>query len=116
MKKTLIRALSFCMILALLTGLMAPFASAIDYEGVEPITLEAAAGLLIDLDTDQVLYEQNADGQRYPASITKIMTALLTLEAVGRVELDLSTVVTVDAAALKDLTSDSSTANLKAGE
>ena len=83
MKKTLIRALSFCMILALLTGLMAPFASAIDYEGVEPITLEAAAGLLIDLDTDQVLYEQNADGQRYPASITKIMTALLTLEAVG---------------------------------
>lgn len=66
MKKTLIRALSFCMILALLTGLMAPFASAIDYEGVEPITLEAAAGLLIDLDTDQVLYEQNADGQRYP--------------------------------------------------
>ena len=116
MKKTLIRALSFCMILALLTGLMAPFASAIDYEGVEPITLEAAAGLLIDLDTDQVLYEQNADGQRYPASITKIMTALLTLEAVGRGELDLSTVVTVDAAALKDLTSDSSTANLKAGE
>ena len=104
------------MILALLTGLMAPFASAIDYEGVEPITLEAAAGLLIDLDTDQVLYEQNADGQRYPASITKIMTALLTLEAVGRGELDLSTVVTVDAAALKDLTSDSSTANLKAGE
>ena len=73
MKKTLIRALSFCMILALLTGLMAPFASAIDYEGVEPITLEAAAGLLIDLDTDQVLYEQNADGQRYPASITKII-------------------------------------------
>ena len=52
MKKTLIRALSFCMILALLTGLMAPFASAIDYEGVEPITLEAAAGLLIDLATE----------------------------------------------------------------
>ena len=102
MKKTLIRALSFCMILALLTGLMAPFASAIDYEGVEPITLEAAAGLLIDLDTDQVLYEQNADGQHYPASITKIMTALLTLEAVGRGELDLSTVVTVDAAARPD--------------
>ena len=41
MKKTLIRALSFCMILALLTGLMAPFASAIDYEGVEPITLDS---------------------------------------------------------------------------
>ena len=48
------------------------------------MTVDATAALLIDLDTDQVLYEQAADEQRYPASITKIMTALLTLEAIGR--------------------------------
>lgn len=116
MKKTLIRALSFFLTLSLLTGLLSPLAGAIDYEGVPSITVDAKSALLIDLDSDQVLYDQDADQQRYPASITKVMTALLTLEAVGRGELDLSTEVTVDAAALTDITDDSSTANLKAGE
>lgn len=116
MKKTLIRALSFFLTLSLLTGLLSPLAGAIDYEGVPSITVDAKSALLIDLDSDQVLYDQDADQQRYPASITKVMTALLTLETVGRGELDLSTEVTVDAAALSDITEDSSTANLKAGE
>ena len=115
-EKTLIRAISFFLTLSLLTGLLIPFASAIEYEGVESMTVDATAALLIDLDTDQVLYEQAADEQRYPASITKIMTALLTLEAIGRGELDLNTEITVDAAALADITEDSSTANLQAGE
>ena len=44
------------------------------------------------------------------------MTALLTLEAVGRGELDLNDVITMDDAALADLTPDSSTAGLQAGE
>ena len=99
MKKTLIRAISFFLTLSLLTGLLIPFASAIEYEGVESMTVDATAALLID---DQVLYEQAADEQRYPASITKIMTALLTLEAIGRGELDLNTEITVDAAALAE--------------
>lgn len=116
MKKTLIRAFSFCLTLSLLTGLLAPFAGAVDYEGVPAITVDASAAFLIDMDTEQVLYEQEADQRRYPASITKVMTALLTLEAVGRGELDLTTEVTVDAAALADLTKDSSTANLQPGE
>ena len=116
MKKTLIRAISFFLTLSVLVSLLVPAAYAINYEGVESITVDATAALLIDLDTDQVLYEQDADQQRYPASITKIMTALLTLEAVGRGELDLSTEVTVDAAALTDITDDSSTVYLKAGE
>ena len=116
MKKTLIRAISFFLTLSVLVSLLVPAASAIDYEGVESITVDATAAFLIDLDTDQVLYEQEADQQRYPASITKIMTALLTLEAVGRGELDLSTEITVDAAALADITDDSSTVYLKAGE
>ena len=116
MKKTLIQALSFCLALSLLAGLLVPFAGAVDYDGVESITIDASAALLIDLDTNQVFYEQAADEQRYPASITKIMTALLTLEAINRGELDINTVVTVDAAALEGLTEDSSTANLQPGE
>ena len=110
MKKTLIRAVSFLVTLSLLTGLLAPLAGAVEYEGVTSLSIDAKSALLIDMDTEQVLYEQAADEQRYPASITKIMTALLTLEAVGRGELDLNDVITMDDAALADLTPDSSTA------
>ena len=116
MKKTLIRAVSFLVTLSLLTGLLAPLAGAVEYEGVTSLSIDAKSALLIDMDTEQVLYEQAADEQRYPASITKIMTALLTLEAVGRGELDLNDVITMDDAALADLTPDSSTAGLQAGE
>lgn len=116
MKKMLPRTLSFFVTLSLVLGLLPRPAAAIDYPGVAPITLEATASLLIDLDNDQVLHEVNADEIRYPASITKIMTALLTLEAVGRGDLSLDTMVTADAAALADITADSSTANIAAGE
>ena len=43
---------------------------------------EARAALLIDVGTGEVLLEQNAHEHNFPASITKVMTALLTLEAV----------------------------------
>ena len=36
--------------------------------------------ILIDADTGRVLYEKNAYSQAYPASTTKILTAILTLE------------------------------------
>ncbi len=40
----------------------------------------AYAAVLMDAETGIVLYAKNPDTQMYPASITKIMTALLTLE------------------------------------
>ena len=48
----------------------------------EAPAVTATAALLISPDSDMVLYEKNADEKRYPASTTKIMTALLTLENV----------------------------------
>ncbi len=45
------------------------------------VTITANAAMLVSLDTDEILYEKNADQQIYPASITKIMTALLILES-----------------------------------
>ena len=105
MKKTLIRAISFFLTLSLLTGLLIPFASAIEYEGVESMTVDATAALLIDLDTDQVLYEQAADEQRYPASITKILTALIVIESC-----DLDEIVTFSHDAVYNVEADSSSA------
>lgn len=115
MKKSLVRALSHCLVLALFCSLLLPAAQA-GSAGPESISIDAKAALLVDLDSDQVLYEQDADQQEYPASITKIMTALLTLEAIDRGELSLETVVTVSASALTDITDDSSTQNIAVGE
>lgn len=48
------------------------------------------ASLVIDADTGRVLYSRNADTKAYPASLTKMMTLLLTFEALedGRISLD----------------------------
>lgn len=40
----------------------------------------AEAAVLIEADSGTVLYAKNADSKRYPASITKILTALVTIE------------------------------------
>ena len=42
--------------------------------------IEAQAAVLMDVNTEAVLYSKNADTQLYPASITKIMTAMLALK------------------------------------
>ena len=55
-------------------------AAAISYE--PDFTLTSKAVYLENLDTGLVLYEKNADQQMYPASLTKIMTAILILENV----------------------------------
>ena len=75
-------------------------------------TLNAEAALLISPDSGMVLYEKNADERRYPASTTKIMTALLTLENVT----DLSETVTAEASDFENVTADSSNAGIKQGE
>ena len=43
--------------------------------------LHCKSGLLVCLDTDEVIYSLDADKKVYPASITKIMTVLLMLES-----------------------------------
>ncbi len=43
-------------------------------------SIESEAALLIDNKTGKILYEKNASKKMYPASTTKIMTAILTLE------------------------------------
>ena len=42
--------------------------------------VRAESALLVSLDNGQVLYEKAADEKRYPASLTKIMTALILIE------------------------------------
>lgn len=78
----------------------------------EAPAVTATAALLISPDSDMVLYEKNADEKRYPASTTKIMTALLTLENVK----DLNETVTAEQGDFAKVTADSSNADIKVGE
>ena len=55
----------------------------------------AEALLVIEADSGRVLYAQNAGQPWYPASVTKLMTAYVTLRAVKEGRLSLDTPLTV---------------------
>lgn len=46
------------------------------------LTPEAASAILMDMDTGEVIFEKEGDEQLPPASITKVMTMLLIMEAI----------------------------------
>ena len=46
------------------------------------LNLDVKAAVLIDADTGKVLYQQDAHKELPPASVTKVMTMLLAMEAV----------------------------------
>ncbi len=62
-----------------------------------PLTLTAPSAILMDKETGTILYEQDAHTQREPASVTKIMTLLLLMEAMDSGTLSKDDIVTVSA-------------------
>jgi D-alanyl-D-alanine carboxypeptidase (penicillin-binding protein 5/6) len=58
------------------------------------VTIHAKSAILIERSTGAVLFEENADMQTAPASITKIMTLLLVMEAMEAGKFTLDTEVT----------------------
>lgn len=92
--------LVLCLLLALLTMLRSYAAAAdalphITPAGTDTLDVPCAAAILIDEDSGTVLYEKNADQQRPIASITKVMTLLLTFEALSAGRISLSGTVPV---------------------
>lgn len=63
----------------------------------EPAAIEAPSAVLLESSTGKVIFEQNARERRSPASITKIMTLLLTFEALDQGKIRLEDPVTVSA-------------------
>ena len=106
------RLLSVFLLAALTVSLWAtPRAAAL-----EPPEIQCKAALLVDAHTGAVVYAKNEHQELYPASLTKIMTCLLTLEAIDQGKLDMNQAVTASASALEGLPSDGSTANIQVGE
>lgn len=73
--------------------------------------IKAEGAVLYNVTQNQVLYEKNADTRYYPASITKIMTALLVLE-----RCNLNDTVTFSQTAVTNLESGAVTLGVKAGD
>ena len=106
------RIIPFILTICLLFTLLSPCASATD----EPPLHSAKAVVLADMDSGRLLYTLNADEQRSPASLTKIMTVLLAIEAIERGEVTLEEMVTAQEDCLEGLNSDSSTSDIRPGE
>lgn len=84
--------------------LLLPLAAAAQpLEEGQPMTLTSPSAILAETATGAVIFEKNADERREVASITKLMTALLVLEALDRGDVQLTDQVQVsrNAAAMK---------------
>ena len=77
----------------------------------EKISISSGAGLLIERSSDRILFEKNAYKKMYPASTTKILTAIVVLE-----NTNLTDIATVSKNALETIPNGYVTCNLQIGE
>ena len=75
--------------------LWVPLAGATPLEQGTPMELTTPTAILAETVTGTVIFEKDADVRREAASITKMMTALLVLEAIDRGDVSLADQVTV---------------------
>lgn len=97
------RGLAAFAALLIVLGAAGALADGKPLEEGQPISLTSPSAILAETATGTVIFEKNADERREAASITKLMTALLVLEAVDRGDVHLTDQVTVspNAAAMK---------------
>lgn len=110
MKKN--RILSSLLTLLLLTSVILPFSTS----AANAPQVTAQRAILVDANYDEILYEKQAHQKAAPASITKVMTALLVCEALEAGTLTEETVITASETAFLNLHTNGSTANIKPGE
>ena len=106
--------LAFFLAVILALSLTGPALAA--QSAIEPPYIDATSAILVDADYDEVLYSLFPDELRYPASITKVMTGLLAIEAVERGELFMDTAVTLGDDLYIGIGEGGSSQGLKAGE
>lgn len=109
MKKSFINKLFVCLLLFL--SLMMFFSPFVNAEEETVPDIYSPSALLMDYSSGKILYEKNIYEKRYPASLTKIMTAIIVLE-----NCNLSDIATVSYDAVMSLSSGYVTANLQVGE
>lgn len=107
MKRIAALVLTICLLIGI-----APAAFALD----EPRLKSSDACLLIDMQTGQIMYEKEKDMQHSIASLTKIMTVLLAVEAVEKGQCGLNDPVTASPSFRNSMDTSSSNAEITEGE
>jgi len=98
------RTIAIILLIVILSSVTAPVHA-------EPPDIDAEAYILIDANTGRVLCEYNSNTVLYPASTTKVMTALLAIE-MG----DMDEIMTASAAAVYDIGKDGMNIGIMPGE
>ncbi len=101
----------FLIVVIMTSMLLSPAALAL----AEP-ELSCPSVLILDRDTGEVLLEHGADEKVYPASITKIMTILLAVEAIENGNAAMTDEITASENVTFDLVADGSSAGIMVGE
>lgn len=109
------RFFSVFFLMALVVNLLAFPVSAAETSLPADPDIQAKAALLVDANTGNIVYAKNEHQELYPASLTKIMTALLVLEAVDSGKLSLDQQLTASDS-ITQLDADGSSAGIKVGE
>ena len=79
-------------------------------------SVEAGAAFLVEISSGTILYSNNSSTRMPPASLTKLMTALLAAEAVESGRIKLTDSVTIPGDVFLDLGEECSNADLEEGE
>lgn len=109
MKK--IRVTAFILIFCTILCLSAPAASALDAPSVV-----AHSVVVADMNSDHIIYSKNMNEKVAPASLTKIMTVLIAIEAAEAGECTLNDMITAQDDCRVGMESDSSTSDIYPGE
>lgn len=75
------------------------------------VSISAESAILVEVSTGRIIYEKNSTKKMYPASTTKMMTAILVIE-----NCNLQDIVTVSETALQNIPSGYVTCDLSVGE
>ena len=89
------KGVCLCLLLALCLFCPALAQGEAPLESGVPITISSPSAILTEASTGKVIFEKNADERRPVASVTKVMTILLTLEAIDEGTIRESDKVTV---------------------
>lgn len=109
------RFLSLILLFTLALSLV-PSSAASAVPNQEDLDLFCTHAVLLDANHGEILYDMKANERAYPASITKLMTVLLVLEAIEYGQLALSTPVAAGETRMQDVTYSYVNAELKLGE
>lgn len=94
-KRFIKRMISAILALCICTAIPVSAEPGADSSENAPFDVDARAAVLMDAETGQILYAKNADEALPPASVTKVMTLLLVMEAIDGGRLSLTDTVSV---------------------